>query len=137
MSSKLILRIEENGKLVRDIEAVFANPDKTKECYNDAKIAIHKCEGPGSTDEIVFMKYHKMKLEEELQNLLSKMEIGVNTCDLNTLNISNNIIKDLTIFDERKKVGKISVDEEKIREMTNRFKSLKDEFYARCQCEKK
>lgn len=137
MSSKLILRIEENGKLNRDIEVVFANPEKTKECYNDAAIAIHKCEGPGSTDEIIFRKHHKMILEEELKNLLNKMEIGVNTCDLNTLNISNNIIKNLTIFDERKKVGTISVDDEKIRKTTNRFKSLKDEFYARCQCKKK
>jgi hypothetical protein len=79
MPSKLILRIEENGKLVRDIEAVFANHDKTKECYNDAKIAIHKCEGSGSTDDIIFMKYHKMKLEEDLQNLLSNMKRGINT----------------------------------------------------------
>lgn len=137
MSSKLILCIEENGKFIRDLEAVFTNPDKTKECFNDAKIAIHKCEGPGSTDEIVFMAHNKRKLEEDLQNLLNKMEIGIDTCDLKTLDISNNIIKDLTIFDERKKVGKINVDDEKIREMTNRFKSLRDKFYTRCQCEKK
>ena len=90
MPSKLILRIEENGKLSRDIEVVFTNPDKTKECFNDARIAIHKCEGPGSTDEIVFMKYHKMKLEEDLQSLLNKMKISVDTCNLSTLNISNN-----------------------------------------------
>ena len=135
--SKLILRIEENGKLVKDIEVVFTNPDKTKECYNDAKIAIHKCQGPGSTDDIIFMNHDRMKLEENLQNLLNNLESSVNACDLSTLHISNNIIKDLTIFDERKKVGKISVDEEKIRETTNRFKSLRDEFYARCQCEKK
>lgn len=136
MVSKLILRIEENGKLVRDIGATFTNPDKTKECYDDAKKAIYKCGVHGDMDDITFMKYH-MNLEEDLQNLLNKMEIGVNTCDLNTLNISNNIIEDLAIFGERKKVVRISVDDRKIREMINRFKSLRDEFYTKCQCGKR
>lgn len=137
MTSKLILRIEENGKVTRDIEAVFTNPDKTRECYNDAKIAIHMCEGPGSTDDIIFMDHNRMKLEEDLQDLLNKMKIGVDACDLNILDISNNIIKDLTIFDERKKVGKISTNNEKIGDMTNKFKGLRDKFYVRCQCKKK
>lgn len=136
MTSTITLRIDEDDKIRKEAKTSFGTYEKANECYREGQLAIRKCSGP-SIEEMIARGTALRNLEEDLENSLNKLENSVSQCNTNTIDITNNIIKNLTIINERKRVGLlINVNQSKIDDFEKKFKYLKNEFVNKCDCRK-
>jgi hypothetical protein len=77
-------------------------------------------------------------LQENLETSLNKLKNNVSQCNTNVVDIANDITKNLTIINERKRVGLlIDVNQPKMDDFEKEFKYLKNEFKNKCDCKTK
>lgn len=135
MTSTITLTIDENDNFRKESTFHFENYEKAKECYMEGKLAIRKCAGP-DVEEMIFRGNALRNIEEDLERLLSELRNSISGCNINAVDIANNITKNLTIISERKRVGLlINVDQSD--DFEKEFKYLKSEFKNKCDCKTK
>lgn len=137
MTSTITLKIDEENKIHKEAIFPFGTYQEAKECYREGQLAIRKCTG-SNTDEMILRGNILRNLEEDLESSLNKLENSVSQCNTNTIDITNSITKNLTIINERKRVGLlIHINQSKMDDFEKRFKYLKNEFANKCDCKTK
>jgi hypothetical protein len=134
MTSKITLKIYEDGNDRKESEYPFATYQEAKECYREGQLSIRKCAGP-DIEEMIFRGNALRNLEQDLERSLSILKNSVSECNINTVDIADNITKNLTTINERKRVGLIiNVNQPKMDDFDRDFKYLKNEFKDKCDC---
>ena len=137
MTNIITLRIDENDKNLKESTYPFGTHEKAKECYREGQLAIRKCAGP-DVEETIFRGNALRNLEEDLESSLNKLKKSISECNIDTVDIAGNITKNLTIINERKRVGLIiNVNQPKMDDFEKEFKYLKNEFLNKCDCKTK
>ena len=137
MTSTITLKIDEDGKIKKESTYPFGTYGKARECYREGQLAIRKCAGQ-DVEEMIFKGNELRNLEEDLERSLSKLRNNVSECNVNTVDILDNITKNLTVISERKRVGLlINVNQPKIDDFEKELKYLKNEFKSKCDCKTK
>lgn len=137
MTSTITLKIDENEKHHRESTYPFGTYKEARECYREGQLTIRKCAGPG-IDDMIARGNALRNLQENLETSLNKLKNSVSECNISTVDIANDITKNLTIINERKRVGLlIDVNQPKMDDFEKEFKHLKNEFENKCDCKTK
>jgi hypothetical protein len=137
MTSTITLKIDENENPRKEAKFPFGTYENAKECYREGQLSIRKCAGP-DVEEMIFRGNALRNLQENLETSLNKLKNSVSECNINTVDIANDITKDLTIINERKRVGLlIDVNQPKMDDFEKELKYLKNDFKNKCDCKTK
>ena len=136
MTNKITLKIYEDDKGRKESEYSFGTYQEARECYRECQLSIRKCAGP-DVDEMIFRGNVLRNLQESLETSLNKLRDNVSECNTNTVDIASDITKNLTVINERKRVGLlIDVNQSKMDDFEKEFKYLTHEFMKKCDCKK-
>lgn len=136
MTSTITLTIDENNNIRKESKYPFGTHKEAKECYREGQLAIRKCAGP-DIDEMILRGNTLRNLEENLEISLNKLKNSVSECNTNIVDIASDITKNLTVINERKRVGLlIDVNQSKMDDFEKEFKYLTNEFMKKCDCKK-
>lgn len=137
MTTEITLKLDENDKHHRETIYPFGTYKEARECYIEGRLAIRKCAGPG-IDDMIARGNELRNLQENLEGSLNKLKNSVSECNVNTVDIANDITKNLTIINERKRVGLlIDVNQQTIDDFEKEFKNLKNDFKSKCELKTK
>lgn len=137
MTSTITLTIDEDNNARKESKYPFGTYEKARECYRESQLAIRKCAGP-DVEEMIARGNALRNLEEDLEISLNKLKNSVSGCNINTVDIANDITKNLTIINERKRIGLlVDINQPKMDDFEKEFKYLKNEFRSKCDCKTK
>jgi hypothetical protein len=136
MTNTITLTIDENNNIRKESKYPFGTREEAKECYREGQLAIRKCARP-DVEEMILRGNALRNLQENIEISLNKLKNSVSECNINIVDIASDITKNLTIINERKRVGLlIDVNQSKMDDVEKEFKYLMNEFIKKCDCKK-